>query len=281
MGWITENICNFATDILNAVISIYGNFIGNVFFRFVDIANTNIYYQNAQRFFVALGFALAALMAVKIVASGYLLETAYDSEEDPFNLLIRVAETVAVISCSGWIFEYGLRISRDFCDDLIGSTNVSGYGEQTLTLLQEMQVINESFISALILLVIICISFIIFTIMSGIRAGELLVMTLFVPIFAIDLMTNSRERWNNFFTGYVFAFISYAIQTFFFMLALKSYVLASYMNQDYMLSALIWIIVAIKAPQSIEKYLYQTGVSRAASSGIRMVIQTAALKLAR
>lgn len=280
MSWITENICSFLTDLLSGVVDAYGTFINNVFFSFVAIANTNEYYMNAQRLFVLLGLALVGLMAAKVVASGYMLETAYDSEEDPFNLLIRIAEATAVISCSGEIFSYGLQMSKDFCEDLLNSTEVTGFSGKTQELLQ-MTMTGSNQVSAFIIMIaVLLIAAIVFSVMSGLRAGELLVMNLFLPIFAIDLLTNSRERWNNFIMGYVFAFISYAVQTLFFMIALKSYMSANYTNQSYMLSTLVWMVVAIKAPQFIEKYLYQTGVSKAASSGLRMIVQTAAIKMA-
>lgn len=279
MSWITENICSFLTDLLGGFIDAYGTFINNVFFSFVAIANTNEYYMNAQKLFVLLGLALVGLMAAKVVSSGYMLETAYDSEEDPFNLLIRIAEATAVISCSGGIFSYGLQMSRDFCDDLLNSTDITGFSGKTQELLQMTMTGSNQVSAFIIMIVVLLIAAIVFSVMSGLRAGELLVMNLFLPIFAIDLLTNSRERWNNFIMGYVFAFISYAVQTLFFMIALKSYMSANYTNQSYMLSALIWIVVAIRAPQVIEKYLYQTGVSKAASSGLRMVVQIAASKL--
>lgn len=280
MAWITENICSFLTDLLSGIVDAYGSFINNIFFSFVAIANTNEYYINAQKLFVLLGLALVGLMVAKVVASGYMMETAYDSEEDPFNLLIRIAEATAVISCSGWIFNYGLQVSKDFCDDLLGSTDVTGFSGKTQELLQVSMTGSRTDSAFIVMLAILLIAFIVFSVMSGLRAGELLVMNLFLPIFAIDLLTNSRERWSNFIMGYAFAFISYAIQTLFFMIALKSYISANYTNQSYMLSTLVWMIVAIKAPQFIEKYLYQTGVSKAASSGLRMVVQTAAIKAA-
>lgn len=280
MSWITENICSFLTDFIGGLIDSYGAFINNVFFSFVAIANTNEYYINAQSLFVLIGFSLVGLMTAKVVASGYMMETAYDSEEDPFNLICRIAETTAIISCAGWIFSYGLQISRDLCDDLLNSTDVTGFADKTQELLQFTSMGSRSDSAFVVMLLIICISFVIFTVMSGLRAGELLVMNLFLPLFAIDLLTNSRERWSNFIMGYAFAFISYSVQTLFFMIALKSYISANYTNQSYMLSTLVWMIVAIKAPQFIEKYLYQTGVSKAASSGLRMVVQTAAMRAA-
>lgn len=282
MSWISENICALLTDLLSAVIDSYGTFISNIFFSFVKVASENTYYKNGQMLFVLLGFSLIGLMTAKIVSSGYMLETAYDSEEDPFNLLIRIAQATAIISSAGWMFSFGLQMSKDLCTDLIGSTAVTGFDGQTRALLDVIKTNsgpqpNLAFIG---MILIILISFIIFTIMSGLRAGELLVMNLCLPIFAVDLLTNSREIWNNYFMGYIFAFFSYAIQSLFFMISMKNYLSATYTDQKYMLSALIWIIVAIKAPQFIEKFLYKTGVSNAASSGLRIVTQSLIMRSA-
>ena len=103
-------------------------------------------------------------------------------------------------------------------------------------------------------------------------------MKLFMPIFAIDLLTSSRERWNNFFMGYMLAFFTYAIQILFYTVAMKTYVSASFSNRMNLVAACIWMIIAIRAPQFLEKYLYKSGVSSAASSGIRMIAQTAMFK---
>lgn len=283
MNWITENICNFMTDFLGGAIEMYGECINNIFFTIVNAAVSNTYVVNAQKMLILLGFALISVMVVKIVISGYLLETDYDPDADSFNLIVRIAETTAIISCSGWIFDYSLQLSKDFAEDLMRSTNVTGFSNQTQSLLDAglISAAGNIVFPYYLMILVLFFAVIIFAVMSGLRGGELIVMKLFMPIFAVDLLTPSRERWNNFFMAYMLAFFSYGIQIFFFMIALKSYVSTSFSDPIYMISALVWIIIAIRAPKFLEKYLYKTGISSAASSGLRMVAQTAIMKVGR
>ena len=46
----------------------------------------------------------------------------------------------------------------------------------------------------------------------------------------------------------------------------------------YWIGTIVFLIMAIRGPKTIEKYLYTSGVSNAAHSGIRMLVQTAAMK---
>lgn len=279
MSWITENIINFITDLVGGAIEFLGDIINNIFFTIVQYAVESPYGINAQKVMVSMGFALLALNVVKIVTSGYLLETDYDPDAEPLDLVVRIAEATAVISCSGWIFDYVLQLSKDFASDLIDSTGVTGYSQQTKALLDPIIYGGSLSLSTYVIFIcLILIAVIVFTVVSGLRGGELIAMKLFLPIFAIDLLSTNRERWNNFFLGYLMAFFTYAIQILFYTIALKNYMSANLTSPLYFIATAVWMILAIRAPRFLEKYLYKSGVSSAASSGLRMMVQTAALK---
>lgn len=279
MSWITENIINFITDLVGGAIEFLGDIINNIFFTIVQYAVESPYGINAQKVMVSMGFALLALNVVKIVTSGYLLETDYDPDAEPLDLVVRIAEATAVISCSGWIFDYVLQLSKDFASDLIDSTGLTGYSQQTKALLDPIIYGGSLSLSTYVIFIcLILIAVIVFTVVSGLRGGELIAMKLFLPIFAIDLLSTNRERWNNFFLGYLMAFFTYAIQILFYTIALKNYMSANLTSPLYFIATAVWMILAIRAPRFLEKYLYKSGVSSAASSGLRMMVQTAALK---
>lgn len=279
MSWITENIMAFITDLVGGAIDFFGDFLNNIFFWIVDVALQNVYVINAEKFIIVTAIGLVSLVAIKVVTSGYLLETDYDSEADPFNLIIKIAETVAIIMNSGWLFNWMLETAKTFTSDLLGGASASGFCDTTNSLL-EMNVDNSLRIGATfnVLLVFILIAFIIFMVVAGLRGAELIAMKLFLPYFALDLLTNSRERWNNFIMAYVIAFFSYAIQILFFMVALRCYVSFSISAPEYYIGTLVFILMAIRAPKFLEKYIYKSGVSNAASSGIRMVAQTMVMR---
>lgn len=279
MNWITENVAEFFRDWIGATISAYGDLLNNIFYSVVDLANENAYVIGAKKMLILVSLSLISLIVIKIVTSGYLLETDYDSEADPFNLIVKISEVTAIICNSGWIFNYALQLSKDFVNDIIGSTDLGGYKHQTQALLDiDPSTVNASIITYIGMLFVIQISFIVFTVISGLRGGELIVMNIFFPVFALDLLTNNHERWDNFVMGYFLAFFTYGIQILFFIIALKSYSSTSFDKPEYFLNTLIWMIVAIRAPKFLEKYMYKSGIGNAASSGIRMVVQTAAIK---
>ena len=94
MNWITENICSALSDLITSIINLFGEMVNNIFYQIVEFNNKNAYAIGANKFFILLALSLAALMVVKQVLSGYILETDHDPEADPFNLIVRTAETV-------------------------------------------------------------------------------------------------------------------------------------------------------------------------------------------
>lgn len=283
MGWITDSICQFVTDIIGSVISYFGELINNIFTNMVILNNKNVYVVGAHKFIVALSYALAALFVVRQVFSGYITETDYDSDADPFNLCIRIAETVAMISCSGWIFNTFLKLSNQFASDIIGSTsgNLGVVGKTQELLKIKPDQLGGMMIAFVLLLLLLVICFIAFTIVAAIRGAELIAMKIFFPLFALDLLGTRRERWTNYFTGYMIAFFSYGVQMLFYTIAMKSFVSSKWDNPQYMIGSIAFLYFAIKAPKFLEKYLYSSGVSSAASGGLRLVAQTMVFKVAR
>lgn len=281
MNWISENICTVLAEFMGGTIEMFGALVNNIFFVVVEIAVENVYAKNAEKMLMTLALSLAALMTLKVVISGYLMETDYDSEADPFNLIIRLAECVAMITCSTLLFNYLLELAKDFTNDLIGSADANGYATITESLLNVnligMPTIANTYI---ILLLIINISVYVFTIIAGLRGAELMVMKLCFTIFSLDLLTTSRERWSNFFMGYVMTFFTYAIQILLYTIGLKSYATASAGRPLYFLSTIMFILMAIKAPKFLEKYIFKSGMGGAVGNGLRMVAQTAMMRAA-
>lgn len=282
MSWITENIISFLTDCISGTLDMFGTFIDNIFFMIVDLATSNVYIRNAEKFLIIVSLALISVGVIKVVLSGYMMETDYDSEADPFNLLVKVAETVAFMTSGNWIFYYLLASAKDFTQDLVGGSNASSYVETTKVLLHA----GNLGVAYIVMLIVILGAMIAFTIVAGMRGVELVGMMLFFPLFCLDLLTNSRERWKNFSMAYMTAFFTYSFQVLFFVVALKCYVTtqasggiaAPDVFAIYAIGTLIFLIMAIRTPKFLEKYLYTSGLSNAASSGVRMMIQTAVMR---
>ena len=276
MNWLSENICDFLRDAMGGVIEYFGEYVNNIFIKMVDFNNSNDYVVGAEKFLIALGLALIGLVVIKQVLSGYLFETDYDADADPFNLIVRIAEAVAVITSSAWIFDLLFQLAKDFASDIVSSTDVTGASGEVQRLLDiDTADVGLSVLGFYFVLSVMVAALIVFMVISGLRGCELIAMKLFLPIFALDLITASRERWKNFLMGYLIAFFTYGVQILFFTISVKSMASIKFDEPQYFLGAIGWLYLAIKAPKFMEKYLYKTGVSSAASSGLRMVAQTA------
>lgn len=279
MSWLFENVCDFISSAIGGTVDFFGELVNNIFYFIIDYGVNNAYVIGAQKLFITIALALIALVVLKIVTAGYLLETDYDSDADPFNLLVRIAETVAIITNSGWLFNFLLNASKDFTTDIIGSVAETGYAGQTRSLLSvDLSGMANMLLPYLAMIALMLVAIIIFTVVAGLRGGELVFMNLLLPVFALDLLTSSRERWNNFIMGYFTAFFTYGIQILLYNVALKSYATASYSEPLYFITAVTFLIMAIWSPKSLERYLYRSGVSTAATSGMRLVFQTAVMK---
>lgn len=279
MSWLFENVCDFISSAIGGTVDFFGELVNNIFYFIIDYGVNNAYVIGAQKLFITIALALIALVVLKIVTAGYLLETDYDSDADPFNLLVRIAETVAIITNSGWLFNFLLNASKDFTTDIIGSVAETGYAGQTRSLLSvDLSGMANMLLPYLAMIALMLVAIIIFTVVAGLRGGELVFMNLLLPVFALDLLTSSRERWNNFIMGYFTAFFTYGIQILLYNVALKSYATASYSEPLYFITAVTFLIMAIRSPKFLERYLYRSGVSTAATSGMRLVFQTAVMK---
>ena len=279
MSWLFENVCDFISSAIGGTVDFFGELVNNIFYFIIDYGVNNAYVIGAQKLFITIALALIALVVLKIVTAGYLLETDYDSDADPFNLLVRIAETVAIITNSGWLFNFLLNASKDFTTDIIGSVAETGYADQTRSLLSvDLSGMANMLLPYLAMIALMLVAIIIFTVVAGLRGGELIFMNLLLPVFALDLLTSSRERWNNFIMGYFTAFFTYGIQILLYNVALKSYATASYSEPLYFITAVTFLIMAIRSPKFLERYLYRSGVSTAATSGMRLVFQTAVMK---
>lgn len=279
MSWLFENVCDFISSAIGGTVDFFGELVNNIFYFIIDYGVNNAYVIGAQKLFITIALALIALVVLKIVTAGYLLETDYDSDADPFNLLVRITETVAIITNSGWLFNFLLNASKDFTTDIIGSVAETGYADQTRSLVSvDLSGMANMLLPYLAMIALMLVAIIIFTVVAGLRGGELIFMNLLLPVFALDLLTSSRERWNNFIMGYFTAFFTYGIQILLYNVALKSYATASYSEPLYFITAVAFLIMAIRSPKFLERYLYRSGVSTAATSGMRLMFQTVVMK---
>lgn len=175
MSWLLENVCDFISSAIGGTVDFFGELVNNIFYFIIDYGVNNAYVIGAQKLFITIALALIALVVLKIVTAGYLLETDYDSDADPFNLLVRITETVAIITNSGWLFNFLLNASKDFTTDIIGSVAETGYADQTRSLVSvDLSGMANMLLPYLAMIALMLVAIIIFTVVAGLMGGELI-----------------------------------------------------------------------------------------------------------
>ncbi len=273
MNWITTNFFKFISDIMSGILDVFGSIIGNIFEIVTDLNANNGLVNNASDFTVTFALVLLAVVGGKQILDVYVFQTSGDPDAEPFQLVVRVAQAVAVICSGNWIFNELMKFSKYFANDLLSASHDSDVSTHLLGLIaQAADTISMQAIGFIFTLLIILIGFIVFSIVAGIRGAELIVMKVLMPIFAIDLLTTNRERWHTFCTSYIITFCSYGIQLFCFKMCSMTFVQVGYTGGSSvrLLMVIGWIVLMIRAPRWLEKYAYSSGISTTTTSIVRM-----------
>lgn len=272
MNWLLKNIIGAFADLVTGFLDFVGTVVIDIFDNIATINISNTQVVNASRFTTMFGLALLTLMAIKHYLTVYMLETDGDPDADPINILVRLSQAVALICCNTYIFDQMMLFSRAFADDLSSSPGTPDFTVTASSYIQAaMTGYSSSIVGSVILLLVVVIGVIIFCVIAGIRGAELSLMKIAFPIFAVDLLTTNRERWNAFLTTYVITFITYAVQIFCFRMFCSSFskIIVEQFNEN-MLIMLGWFILMLRTPKWLERFCYSSGIGRAAGGGMRM-----------
>ncbi len=271
--WLSENITKTLEDGINGFLDYYGNSINNIFYTMIDISNNNSSVNSAMNFTMTFSVVLVAVLIGKQITGTYIYQTSGDPDESPLNVLMRASQALAVALGTSFIFNQMLELSMAFYSDLVGSVSMSV--NSTFSAL--MSLIGSAFdpvhTTFVITIILLMIGYVVLTIIAGIRGGEIILMKIAMPLFACDLITTNRERWNAFFTGFVSAFLYNSVQVFCFMQSISNLTQVGLGSGESAIRTAVWLILAIKSPKMFEKFAYASGLSRTASSGMRMAAQ--------
>lgn len=276
MNWVTKNIFGFIADMMESVLNFYGSIIGNIFEVVADQNLNSSLTENASKFVTLFALAFLALAAGKQILSVYVFGTAGDADEEPLQLVVRVAQAVAVIGSSSWIFNELLKFSKLFTNDLLSSATEDDVSIHLLSLLdQAVETFSMQAIGFIFTLLLILIGLIIFSVVAGIRGAELTLMKILLPIFAVDLITTNRERWNNFITACVVTIMGYSLQLLLFKLCCMVFFTVEYggtgaTSRVKLITVLGLLVFMIRTPKWLEKFIYSSGIGSATTSTLRL-----------
>jgi len=274
-SWIFKQLTLLMCDAISGLMDFFGNLMSDMFSVIAILSNTNEV-KAVLVFTSVLGLVLLAVKGSSQIVGVYGLEMSGDPDLPPGEMLVRIAVAVAVICSNVWIFDMLLYFSNVLARDLTSSADSQAVWKSV----SEVSAATALNVTAaggilIIMLLIIAVSVIIYVFMAGIRGAELTLMKILLPIFAMDILTTNREKFNAFLMDYIITFVSYSIQLLCFRLF--SVFFTSIAATDFvempamMIVCAGWVVLMFKVPKWLQKYAYSTGIGRAAGAGIRMI----------
>lgn len=273
MNWITKQIQEAMSDIILSFVEFFQKMVVEIFDNGTNFA-TNQQISGAVNATTLIGIALVSVMVLKQILSVYVFETDGDAETDPLQLIVKASQTICVICCNDLIYTELQKVSKLTANDL----NAAVTPDKVFTNLQAVITQGAGLVILgpvnLIFIIIYLIGFILLVIKAAIRGVELAVMKILVPIFAVDNITVSGERWNAFLSSYIVVFFGYIIQMLCFNMSIIEFVKALTDSGIHYMYSMGFLIFSLKSPQWLEKFAYNSGLSRgikgAASAGMQM-----------
>ncbi|MDI9241919.1 conjugal transfer protein TrbL family protein [Fusibacillus kribbianus] len=278
LGWVSKQIGKFLLNLIEGMLDYFGDFLDNIFFKIADM-NDNEIISSVVLFTTTLAITLLILMTIKQLFNVYLLQTVGDAESDPLDYVVKASIATALISCNGWIFSELMNFSKALSQDVTSSVDqgVTEMGKGILASIGDS--LGPALLVFVILFLIIIISYFAFMVVAGIRGAELVLMKILFPIFAVDYVTETRERWSNFFSAYIICFVGYALQILCFQMFTRSF---SYIEAGKFGTAVIatcgWAVLMLRAPKWLERFAYSSGLARQGGGTVRGMLRMMAFR---
>lgn len=264
MSWLLSAFTDAINDLINGALDFFNDFVNNIFFYVAEVNLDNRLVINAATYTTLLGIALITLLGVKQYFTTYVMETNGDPDSDPFDILVRCSEAVAVCCSNDFITTYFFKFSKYFASDL---GEAGGVVDLKPTFLDLINISSNSGGPAqtvfLLILLLMVIGIVAFSFIAAIRGAELSLMKILLPIMSVDLVTANRERWGNFFISYAIAFLYYGLQLLCYRMFLSSLmsVSVSVLSKELLIT-FGWFFLMLRSPKWLEKFIYSTGLGR-------------------
>ncbi len=261
MSWISKKICEFFTDLCDGLVETLNALLLHVFSSTAIVNGTQI--QACVVAVQTVATVLVSLMVVKQLFSVYILETDGDSESDPLSYLVKTSISLALIWTCPVITNLLISYAGELYEFIQGRYNVEvGMNNNFRQMLADTGELSP--LSLVLFAVIYTIAMVLLVIKAALRGVELAIIEIVYPIFCVDIVTTSQERWKTFFSSYIVVALGYIIQ----LLCLNlSYCYGS--GTEKWIYGLAFLFFAVKAPNWLEKFAYASGAGRSAAGVIR------------
>lgn len=279
MDFLLKAIANFignvTTALMESVLLTFNDVFQSLVKSFVEqSAVTSIH--NA---FVGLSIFLIMLFCMNSYFNTYITETDGDPDADPLDILVRGAKAVAFSCCSGWIFGTFMNFTSSLADMAI--TELGENEDWTISLSSAVQALMTNisgmgFIWLVVILVLV-IGIIAFYVIATIRAIELMLMYIILPLFCSEICFSSHERMNGIVTSICVTGLYYILQLICFYMLCRSIIsMGTGVSPDSAITiqafrSLGWLIATLRSPKWLEKFAYSTGIGDSSKRAVGTV----------
>lgn len=264
-------IGNFASGLLVNVTTLTKDIYETYVIDYIDRSTVH----SLQLMFVGIAVTMIVLICSKRYFDVYVMESAGDPDADPMDIIVNGTKAIAITTNASWIFGTIINFSSS-----IASLSIQTLGENTdwsadindVLLSLIANIASQGFLW-LILLLILIIGICVFFIVAMLRAAELMLMYILMPIFCIDLCFNSPDRFKNFMTNLCVTSFYYILQLICFYMFSQSFIsMLTGVRPDSEIGTagfgvLAWMIATLKSPKWLEKFAYSTGLGGAVKHG--------------
>jgi|GEM_PF-1118242 len=268
-------IGNVTTAALESVVTTFNTLFQSLMKSFVEqSAVTSIH--NA---FVGLSIFLITLFCMISYFNTYVAETDGDPDADPLDIIVRGAKAVAYSSCSAWLFGTFMNFTSALAEMAITALGANEDWSSSLVDVISALMMNftsKGFVWLLVILALV-IGMIAFYVIATIRAIELMLMYIVLPLFCAELCYTSHERLNGIVTSICVTGLYYILQLIcFYMLCRSIVAMLTGVSPDNAVTlegfrSLGWLIATLRSPKWLEKFAYSTGVGEGSKRAIGTV----------
>lgn len=263
---VDDSIANFFANFIDQMIKIFSQTLANVMSTSISVLEMPLV-QNGMKYSQLLAITLLVAKAICEALNTYILYTDGDPDADPGGFVIRVGQATATVMSLPWIVEqvfvFGTKLTNDVAALSVGQAGVKDWTFLlSLILSTGGAVIALTSIAIVILLLIVAIQ-------SGIRGGELALMSVTGSIMALNLTSNNRSIWSAWFKQLIIICCGQALQIFMIKGSLSIVSLASSVSGNTLITLIGWLWVTIKTPKFIQQIAYSTGFTGAVGGTVK------------
>lgn len=259
---VIELVKEFLLDFWSA----FGYLAATIWEKAIAINQTEIV-ASLTVFTMLLGAGLCALMVGKQVIATYGFEVRGDHDQDAMEIIWRLCLALGAIGCNSWLFneltKYGVALGRDV-------TTIFSQHDVQESFLQEAvkNLIDRSSQSSLIFLSgVLIVGYTLFFFNIFLKAAEITLSKILLPLFALDLINTNSEKWNMFIFQYIINFLGFIVQMVCYQIFTYYFLRLDTSNLMDWMVALGWLFMCLKTPKWLEKYIYATGTGQAIGRG--------------